>query len=148
MTKYGKTPGGNSAMQKQRNPAHGKYKMPGSFHNSGFSTYFFLTGTILVSSQARMLDQTRQLMQMLKPLFQGRFGQLAQGQLISVVPDTLQDRIEMILVEHQLHESLRLARELAVNFWLIFVFFFLDRLVFVILITSLEEGILALLCRL
>lgn len=95
-----------------------------------------------------MLDQTRQLMQMLKPLFQGRFGQLAQGQLISVVPDTLQDRIEMILVEHQLHESLRLARELAVNFWLIFVFFFLDRLVFVILITSLEEGILALLCRL
>ncbi len=81
MTKYGKTPGGNSTMQKRRNAAHGKSpsknKMAGSFHKSGFSTYFFLTGTILVSSQARMFDQTRQLMQMLKPLFQGRFGQLA-----------------------------------------------------------------------
>jgi hypothetical protein len=53
----------------------------------------------------------------LEALLESRLSQLAKRQLIGVVADLFQDRIEVILVENELHKALSLDRKLALGFF-------------------------------
>ena len=95
-----------------------------------------------------MLDETGQLVQMLKARFQGSLGQFAQREFVSIVADLLKHGIEVVGIEDQLHESLRLAWKPALDFILIlFTFHLVLGLVFVIFVVLLQECILALFGR-
>ena len=54
---------------------------------------------------------------MLEALLESRLSQFAKRQLIGVVADLFQDRIEVILVEDELHKALSLDRKLALGFF-------------------------------
>lgn len=118
------------------------------------STYFFLRGAILVASQLGVFDQTCQLMQALKALLEGAFGQFSQGKLVGIVADILEYRIEVILVEDELYKSLSGAWKLALDFrLLVFLFGLLLDLVIsiivpvIVLIILLEESVFSFLGR-
>src|ERR1700733_499693 len=81
------------------------------------STDLTLRYSIFVLCQARMLDQTGQLFQVLEALLESWLSQFAKRKLIGVVTDLFQDRIEMILVENELHKALGLERKLALGFF-------------------------------
>ena len=54
---------------------------------------------------------------MLEALLESRLSQFSKRQLIRVVADLFQDRIEVILVEDELHKALSLDRKLALGFF-------------------------------
>ena len=89
-------------------------------------------------------------MQVLETLLQRSLGEFAQWQFISIVTNLLQHCIEMVLVEDEFHQSLRLPWQFALDFRLvIFLLFYLvvGVIVVVVFVILLQEGVLSLLGR-
>jgi hypothetical protein len=111
---------------------------------------FLLRSAILILGQRGMADETRELLKMLESLLDGLLPKLAERKLLIVVPNVLKDGVEMILVEDELHEALRLdgklARSLILGFSVIVIFSFdTSVVVVVIVVVPLQVSVLALL---